>query len=85
MREKREVIRERLQTIFRNVFEDEDLEIFDGTTADDIEEWDSVMHITLVMDIERSFGIRLNAADVGALLNVGSMIDLLDKHLNEPA
>jgi acyl carrier protein len=46
-------------------------------TAADIDEWDSVTHITLVLAVEKEFGVRLNAAEVGKLDNVGAMIGLL--------
>ena len=42
-----------------------------------IEEWDSLSHITLVLAVEKEFGVRLNAAEVGRLANVGEMISLL--------
>jgi len=77
MMKKREQIRKRLTVIFREVFDDDDLEVFDGMTAEDIEEWDSLMHITLVMAIEKEFDIRLNAGEVGKLENVGAMMDIL--------
>jgi acyl carrier protein len=70
-------IRQRLQAVFRDVFEDDDLEIFDAMTAEDVEEWDSVSHISLILAVEETFGIRLSAAAVGKLDNVGSMVALL--------
>jgi acyl carrier protein len=68
-----------LNEVFREVFDDDSIEIFDGMTAHDIEEWDSLMHISLVVAVERAFGVRLNAAEVGKLENVGAMIALLEK------
>jgi len=73
----RTAVRDRLNRIFQEVFEDDSIEIRDGTTADDIDLWDSVMHITLVLAVEREFAIRLSAAEVGTLDNVGQMIDLI--------
>jgi acyl carrier protein len=67
----------RLLNIFQEVFDDDSIELSDRTTADDIEEWDSLNHITLVLSIEKEFGVILNAAEVGSLENVGQMIDLL--------
>lgn len=77
MHNNREKIKERLNRIFQEVFDDENIEIFDQMTAKDLEEWDSLMHITLVVASEKEFGLRLNAAEVGKLDNVGAMIDLL--------
>jgi acyl carrier protein len=70
-------VKYKLNRVFRDVFDDDDLEIFDAMTAADIDEWDSVTHITLVLAVEKEFGVRLNAAEVGRLNNVGEMIELL--------
>ncbi len=70
-------IKKRLNQVFQNVFDDESIEINEQTTADDIEDWDSLMHITLVLSIEKEFGVELNAAEVSKLSNVGAMIDIL--------
>ena len=70
-------VKARLGVIFCEVFDDETIEIYDAMTADDLDEWDSLSHITLVLAVEREFGIKLKAAEVGALANVGEMIKLL--------
>ena len=67
----------RLNRVFREVFEDDSIEIFDAMTAKDIPEWDSLMHIILVVAVEKEFIVRLNAAEVGHLKNVSEMLDLL--------
>lgn len=77
MDSKRVEIKKRLNRVFQDVFDDETIEIKEETTAEDIEEWDSLMHITLVLSIEKEFGMKLSAAEVGKLSNVGAMIDLL--------
>ena len=69
--------RGRLEAIFREVFDDEELEIFDAMTAADVEDWDSLSHITLVVAVEGEFGIRLAPAEIGKLENVGEMIKIL--------
>lgn len=76
--EKRKAIRDRLNVVFQEVFDDDSIEIFDEMTADDIDEWDSLMHITLVVAVEKEFDVRLNAAEIGKLENVGAMIALLE-------
>lgn len=73
----RDKITARLQTLFRDVFDDESIEIRDEMTAEDVDEWDSVSHISLVLAIEQEFGLRLSAAEIGGLANVGAMISLL--------
>lgn len=70
-------IRERLNVVFQDVFDDADIQIRDDMTAEDIEDWDSVAHITLILSVEKEFGILLNAAEIGKLSNVGAMIGLL--------
>ncbi len=78
MKEYRE-IRDRLNGVFRETFEDDNIDIFDSMTAADLDEWDSVSHISLVLTVEKEFGIRLNAAEVGHLENVGEMIAILQE------
>lgn len=73
----RERIRTRLNLVFQEVFDDDTFQIHDTLTSDDVEEWDSIMHITLVIATEQEFGLRLNAAQLGKLDNVGAMVDLL--------
>jgi len=70
-------IQSRLQEVFRDVFEDESISISESMTAADLEEWDSLNHITLVLAVEKEFDVRLSAAEVGGLANVGEMIALL--------
>ena len=75
---RRESIKNRLNEVFREVFDRADIEIFEDMTAKDIEEWDSLMHVVLVVAVEKEFGIRLNAAEVGKLENVGQMLTILE-------
>ena len=73
----REDIFARLTVIFRNVFDDEEIVLTDGTTADDIEDWDSLEQINLLVAIEKRFNIKFQLADVSHLENVGAMVDLV--------
>jgi acyl carrier protein len=70
-----------VQVIFRTLFDDENIEICDATTADDIEDWNSLEHINLVNMIERHFNIRLSMKDVVGFKNVGDMIDCILRKL----
>ena len=72
----REEIRIRLNRVFQEVFEDDEIEIHDEMTAKEIKEWDSLMNIVLVIAAEKEFGAKMNASEVGKLKNVGEMIDL---------
>jgi acyl carrier protein len=76
MIERTEVMR-RLTEVFQDTFDDPGLELRDTMTAADVDEWDSLQHIVLVLAVEREFRIRLNPAEVGKLENVGRMVDLL--------
>ena len=82
MGEKQHDISRRLNRVFQEQFDEEELEIFETMTAADIEEWDSLMHIVLIVAIEKEFDIRLNAAEVGKLENVGAMLKLLEERIS---
>ncbi|MCR5773871.1 MAG: acyl carrier protein [Lachnospiraceae bacterium] len=71
--------KEKLQDVFRDVFDDDDIEIFAETTADDIEAWDSLSHIQLIVAVEKAFGLKFTTVEVMKLKNVGEFIALIDK------
>lgn len=70
-------ILEKLNEIFRDVFDDEDITVTETTTAADIEEWDSLSHIMLLSVIEDEFGIKFDMKAVQSLKNVGDMAELV--------
>ena len=72
---------ESIQPIFRDIFEDDDLIISRATSAETIEEWDSLAHINLVTSIEQEFGIRFALGELESLQNVGEMVDLIMQKL----
>ena len=74
-------LRESIQPIFRDIFEDDDLIISRATSAETIEEWDSLAHINLVTSIEQEFGIRFALGELESLQNVGEMVDLIMQKL----
>ena len=59
------------------VFDDETIHVKAETTADDIEDWDSLEHINLVVAIENKFGIKFNMNEVTSFKNVGEMVDII--------
>lgn len=71
----------RLASVFADVFEDEDLVIDRATTASDIDGWDSVMHVTLMLHVEQAFGIRFTSAEIADLRDVGELLDMIDRRL----
>jgi acyl carrier protein len=73
----REEVYEQLNQVFRQVFDDEDIVVSDSTTADDIEDWDSLEHINLVVAVEKQFNIKFNMGEVNSFQNVGEMVDLI--------
>ncbi|WP_038170667.1 acyl carrier protein [Verrucomicrobium sp. BvORR106] len=68
-----------LQEVFRNVFDDDSLVIANETTAQDIEAWDSVQHVTLMMEVEDAFKVRLSTSEMAYLKNVGDLVELVDR------
>ncbi len=66
-----------LNEVFRDVFDDEEITVTDETTADDIEEWDSLEHINLLAAVEQAFGIKFNMGQVVSMKNVGEMADII--------
>jgi acyl carrier protein len=73
----------RITPIFHQVFEDEDVVLKRETTADDIDAWDSLSHINLVIAIEMAFNIRFALGELQSLKNVGEMVDLIEKKMKK--
>jgi len=72
---------DKLNEVFRDVFDDEDITVTEKTTASDIEDWDSLEHINLIVAVERSFGIKFTMGETTGLKNVGEMADKILEHL----
>lgn len=77
-----EDILERLNTIFRDVLQDDELQLTMTTTASDVDGWDSLTHVRLVLTVEREFRVKLSAAEIGRLKNVGDLVTLLSGRLS---
>ncbi|MEY8377264.1 acyl carrier protein [Lachnospiraceae bacterium 56-18] len=77
------MVKEKLQYIFREVFEDDDIILQEDMTAEDIEDWDSLTHIQLIENIEVEFGITFTLQEVTKLNNVGEFIDLTEQKVGE--
>jgi len=77
----REELFDRVQDIFRDIFDEDDMVIEDKTSSNDVEEWDSLNHINLVSAIEKEFEIRFALGELIELKDVGAMIDLIGEKL----
>jgi acyl carrier protein len=73
----RDEILSRLSSIFREVFDRDDLELTRNTSADDIEQWDSMNHVILIVAVEMRFDIKFQTAEIEELKNVGELVDLI--------
>ena len=71
----------RLTEVFHEVFDDDSIKLHREMTASDIEGWDSMAHLRLILSIERRFGVRLPSTKIGGLENVGDMMDLISSCL----
>lgn len=72
-----------VQEIFREVTDNPTIVLNTGTTSDDVEEWDSLTHIQLVVAIEKQFKINFTAEEIGGYNNVGEMCEGIVKKLNK--
>ena len=75
----RQEIFEKLNEVFSDVF-DEEITVTPETTSSDIEEWDSLTHITLISEVEETFGMKFSMKDVLGMKNVGEMADIIEKN-----
>jgi acyl carrier protein len=73
----------KLQPVFQEVFDEDDLIVTPEMTADDVDEWDSLSNVRLMISIEVEFGIKVKASEVANLSHVGLLVDLISKKLNQ--
>jgi acyl carrier protein len=78
--ERKEILKQ-MEEIFKDVLDLEELELTEDTTADDIDEWDSLSHIQLIVAIEKGFNIKLTAREVKELADVGEMVSCIQSKL----
>ena len=71
----RQEILDKVQDIFRDILDNDEIVLTNESTADDIEEWDSLTHIQLIKAIEKDFSIRFTSREILSWNNVGEMID----------
>ena len=77
---------EQMQTVFRNVFNDDEIVLRDDMTADDVDGWDSLAHINLIIAMEKHFKIKFATAEISGLKeagqNIGTFTQLVQKKLS---
>ena len=73
----REEVFERLNKVFQEVFDDEIIKVNDSTTSEDIDDWDSFEHISLIVAVEEEFAIKIPMGKVVTMKNVGEMADII--------
>ena len=77
----REDVYKELNCVFQEVFDDERIELTDETTAADIEDWDSLENINLIVSIQARFRIKFDMEEIASMINVGEMVDRIISHL----
>lgn len=80
----REEVYVKLTGIFRDIFDDEDLIITEKTSSVDIEDWDSLEHINIILASEHEFDIKFSIDEIREMQNVGEFVDIiLEKQKNK--
>lgn len=69
----------RLNAVFRDVFDNQDIMVSENTTAKDIEGWDSLTHISLLSAIEDEFGMEFSMGEAVKMKNVGDMVAIIER------
>ena len=78
---KTEDIMEKIQDVFREVLDDETLEIREGTVPGDIDDWDSLSHVILIVALEKEFEVKFKITELQTLVDVGDMARLVVEKL----
>ena len=71
-----------IQGVFRDILDNEDIILTEETIADDVEEWDSLTHIQLIVAIEKYFKIKFTSKEILSWKNVGEMVGAVCSKLN---
>jgi len=76
-------IDEQLTQIFRTVFNEPALNLTPGTTANDVDAWDSLSHLNMISAVEKEYGIKFKLKDLVKLKNVGDLVQIIEVKLSE--
>lgn len=78
----REEVLAQVADILREEFEDDELEVTDETSAADVEDWDSLAHLSLIHEVETAFKMKFSIGEIQEFKNVGEMVDSIIKHIS---
>lgn len=73
----KEKVLEKINDVFKEIFDDETLEVDENTTANDVEGWDSLTHINIIASVEKEFNIDFSTKEVISMKNIGDMVDII--------
>lgn len=76
-----EEIWSRLREVIRDFFDEPDIEIVETSVASDVEGWDSLANVELMIEIERAFGVRFRTGELAELESIGALVRLVEQHL----
>ena len=71
----------KVEEVFRDVLDNEEITLAEITTANDIDEWDSLTHVELVRAVEKAFGIKFTSREILSWDNIGDLVDCISKKL----
>jgi len=75
-------IYKKLNTVFEDVFDDDSIVVRPELSADDVDGWDSLTHIRLILTVEKAFNVKFSASEIGKLKNVGGLAELIRSKAN---
>ena len=73
----RSLVFDKVKTVFEEVLDEIEVELVEETTANDVEDWDSLTHIQIITEIEKQFEVRFSIRDIEKLENIGDMVSLI--------
>lgn len=79
--EKNEILA-KLQEVFCDILDNEDIVLENSTTADDIEEWDSLAHVQIVAEVEKVFGVKFTSYEITSWIDIEELVDCIASKLN---
>lgn len=67
----------KVKSVFEDILDEIEVDLVEETTAEDVEEWDSLTHIQIITEIEKQFSVRFSTRDIEGLKNIGDMVNLI--------